>query len=149
MKRVALLLCLSSFAFAQDIELPHTLSNGSVADADEAMANFNVLLTKSNGDGNRIADIEAIISLDNSPFEEGALDIGVANGVWEGDEKQGNLLLGPGTTTAVLKTTENAFNTSLGVETLSSLSRGFSNVAIGYRAMRDASGTQTDTPAAI
>lgn len=37
MKRVALLLCLSSFAFAQGIELPHTLSNGSVADADEVM----------------------------------------------------------------------------------------------------------------
>ena len=43
MKRVALLLCLSSVAFAQDIELPHTLSNGSVADADEVMANFNAL----------------------------------------------------------------------------------------------------------
>ena len=149
MKRVALLLCLSSFAFAQNIELPHTLSNGSVADADELMANFNVLLTKANGDDSRITDIEAIISLDNSPFEEGALDAGVENGVWTGDEKQGNFLLGPGTTTAVLKTPDNAFNTSLGVDTLSNLSRGFSNVAIGYRAMRDASGTQTETPAAI
>ena len=69
MKRVALLLFLSSFAFAQNIELPHTLSNGSVADADELMANFNVLLTKANGDDSRITDIEAIISLNNSPFE--------------------------------------------------------------------------------
>ena len=43
MKRVALLICLSPFAFAQDINLPHTLSNNSVANADQVMANFNAL----------------------------------------------------------------------------------------------------------
>lgn len=76
--------------------LAHTLSNGSAADNDEVMANFNRLRGKVNGDDNRITDIEAIIFLDDSLFKKSAFDLGVENGVWHGDEQQGHFLLGPG-----------------------------------------------------
>jgi trimeric autotransporter adhesin len=51
MKRAILttfFLAFTSSAISQDIELPHTLSNGSVADADEVMANFNDIVTGVN-----------------------------------------------------------------------------------------------------
>lgn len=143
----ALFLPLSGFA--DPINTPNTLTNNTVADAQQVQENFDAVVSESNQNDGRITDIEALIKLDNSTFAEGALDPGVASGVWEGDEKQGNFFLGSGTTEAVLQGTENAFNTSLGVDTLSNLGQGFSNVAIGYRAMRDAAGTSVEAPGAI
>ena len=48
MRRLTIILLLSLPAFAQDISLPHNLSNNTVADADAVMDNFNALKTGIN-----------------------------------------------------------------------------------------------------
>ena len=59
MKRVALLLCLTPFAFADQITIPNPLSNNSVADAIAVQENFDTLLAESNENDSRITELES------------------------------------------------------------------------------------------
>ena len=56
-----LLLCCAG-AFADQIAIPNTLTNGTAADADDVQANFNVLASESNENDLRIGDNERAIS---------------------------------------------------------------------------------------
>ncbi|MDA8555025.1 hypothetical protein N9K98_07410 [Luminiphilus sp.] len=62
MKRVALLLCLSHFAFADQITIPNPLTNNTVADANAVQANFDVIASESNENDLRITGNERAIS---------------------------------------------------------------------------------------
>ena len=107
MKRVVLLLCLAPFAFAQDIDLPHTLSNNSVANADQVMANFNALK-----DG-----VNSRISVDLTNYN-----------VVLGDGLQS---VTPGTPNSF----NGKYNTAIGSRALYSNTTGHGNTASGFWAL--------------
>ena len=127
MKRVALLLCLSTFALAQDIDLPHTLSNSSVADADQVMANFNAL---KDGVNSRVS---VDLTNDNVVLGNGLL----LNSpdpdyfVWSG---QSNVAIG---FDALLSNTRGYENTAVGVHALRANTDGRLNTAIGLQALEN------------
>ena len=127
MKRVALLLCLSPFALAQDIDLPHTLSNSSVADADQVMANFNAL---KDGVNSRVS---VDLTNDNVVLGNGLL----LNSpdpdyfVWSG---QSNVAIG---FDALLSNTRGYENTAVGVHALRANTDGRLNTAIGLQALEN------------
>ena len=124
MKRVALLLCLSSFAFAQDINLPHTLSNSSVADADQVMANFNALK-----DG-----VNSRVQISN-PFANTVLGNGltlITPGTPDTYSGKYNTALGLG---ALAKNTSGSTNTASGFAALLENTSGKENTASGYYAL--------------
>lgn len=58
MKRIALLLGLAPFAFADQITIPNPLSNNSVADATAVQGNFDALAAESNENDSRITALE-------------------------------------------------------------------------------------------
>jgi len=130
MKRVALLLCLSPFAFAQDIELPDTLSNNSVADADEVMANFNAL---KDGFNSRVR-----ISLEdaNVAVGDGLEKIVLWDGINGNDYDDGRENTAVGFYTLYANTT-GAYNTAVGAYALSSNTEGGANTAIGRLTLRN------------
>ena len=124
MKRIILFLCLSSLAEAENIELPHTLSNNTVADADEVMANFNAL---KNGVNSRIW-----YDRDNWNFVAGDGLQRLTPGAPEDKSGKLNTATGSG---ALYNTTEGATNTASGAYALHSNTTGNVNTASGVAAL--------------
>jgi len=56
-----LLVVLAASAWAATISVPHTFTNGTIADADEVNANFDVLVTELNDQDTRIGNLEVIV----------------------------------------------------------------------------------------
>ena len=113
MKRAALLLILSPLAIAQDIDLPHTLSNNSVANADQVMANFNALRDGVNS--------KVSVDLTNE-------NIAVGNGLQN---------LTPGTP----ETYSGSWNTASGIGALYLNTTGYFNTGTGYKALYNTTGS--------
>ena len=130
MKRVALLLCLSPIAFAQDINLPHALSNNSVANADQVMSNFNTLRLDANSKNDRLTAIESLIvsNLRNLGIG-GGLNQTVQTNNFNGNE---NTALG---FDALRGNTDGYRNTAVGHNALFRNESGALNTAVGYRAL--------------
>ena len=119
MRRIALLLCLSPFAFAQDIDLPHSLSNSSVADADQVMANFNALK-----DG-----VNSRVSVDLTNY-----NLVIGNGLQSGTTP-GNAYNTASGVNALYANTEGGENTASGSQALYSNTEGDYNTASGSFAL--------------
>ncbi len=124
MKRIVLFLCLSSLAEAENIELPHTLSNNTVADADEVMANFNAL---KNGVNSRIW---TDLSNYNAVFGDGLQRL--TPGTPEDTSGQYNTATG---VKALYAITEGTNNTASGAYALGSTTTGSNNNASGVSAL--------------
>ena len=147
MKRVALLLCLSPLTFGQQIELPHNLSNGSTANADQVMENFNTLRSDANNKDDRLTSIESLIvsNLRNLGIGGGLIQT-VQTNTFNGDENTAlgfNALLGNVEgyrntaigSNALLSNETGHLNTAVGHKALESSTEGFSNTAIGARSL--------------
>ena len=53
-------------AYAAVIGMPHTFSNGTIADANEVNANFGSLVTESNAQDTRLAALESQVATNSS-----------------------------------------------------------------------------------
>jgi hypothetical protein len=93
---LAALVLVPAMAYAAVISVPHTFTNGTVADAVEINANFDALIVESNDQDARIAALEAaLVGLTCTPATTqscgsnvGACEFGIqtctAAGVWDG-----------------------------------------------------------------
>ena len=59
---LTILVSVASIASADQVAIPHTFSNGTVADADSVNANFQALIVESNDQDSRISALEATVA---------------------------------------------------------------------------------------
>lgn len=140
MKIFKFLLLLSPLAFAEESTLPHTLSNGEVADAEKVMDNFNVLLSESARGRSRIEALEDRITADLRNLGlGGGLKQTIKTNNFNGNE---NTAFG---FHALLQNTEGYRNTAVGSNALVSNTTGSLNTALGHRALEASVATFSNT----
>ena len=112
-----LLLLISVTARADQVSLPHTLANNTVANAENVQANFDTLVVQSNENDSRIGNLEGITVVIGEP--------------------NANLSVGGGLQLLTMGSPEpysGALNTAVGIDALDGTSSGYYNTAIGHRA---------------
>ena len=112
-----LLLLISVTARADQVSLPHTLANNTVANGENVQANFDTLVVQSNENDSRIGNLEGITVVIGEP--------------------NANLSVGGGLQLLTMGSPEpysGALNTAVGIDALDGTSSGYYNTAIGHRA---------------
>ena len=152
MRFAVFFLLLSIPVRADQLVLPHPLSNNTVADAEAVQANFSILIAESNENDLRLGAIEGVLGFDaslentvvgnglqaNNPdlsFSEYSGGYSTAIGydaLLSNTKGWSNTAVGAW---SLLSNTEGYRNTALGTVTLSSNIEGDGNVAVGFNAL--------------
>lgn len=152
---ILILIFTFSATYADPVTAPNTLSNGTVADADDVNANFTALVDESNENDIRIGLLEdgkfttPNISLSNNDagINNTLFGVGVGGNIASGGRYNsafGHQALFSNTTgsynsafgrSALYQNTTGDFNTASGYQSLYSNTTGSRNTASGYRSL--------------